>query len=136
MSTAPDTVGAGVAPKRKKAVKNRARKPQPPPRVTRWPKGLELSAWPAPALEISSVQPRAFAGIQPAASAAAPAEMIALGGLALAILLLGLAAIPEWIVRPGRAAMLLVQWRVQLAASGLSALFAALIVFLMGTSRL
>jgi hypothetical protein len=32
--------------------------------------------------------------------------------------------------------MLLAHWRVQLAASGLSALFAALVVFLIGSSRL
>jgi hypothetical protein len=61
-------------------------------------------------------------------------SLVAVGALALALLLLGLAAIPDWVIRPARASLLLAHWRVQIAASGLSALLAALVVFLIGTS--
>lgn len=59
-----------------------------------------------------------------------------LGGLGLGVVLLGLAAVPTWAVRPVRAALLVEHWRVHLAATGLSTLFMALIVFLLGTSRI
>jgi hypothetical protein len=58
------------------------------------------------------------------------------GTLAFAFILIGIAAIPDWAIRPARAAIVLAHWRVQIAATGLSALFAAAIVFLLGTSRL
>jgi hypothetical protein len=69
-----------------------------------------------------------------------PARAIAsaflVGGIGLGAILLGLAAIPGWAVRPARAAFLIDQWRVQLAATGLSAVCMALIVFLLDGTRL
>jgi hypothetical protein len=56
--------------------------------------------------------------------------------LALAVLLLGLAAIPPWAIRAPRAAGALAHWRVQIAAAGISALCAAGVVLLIGTSIL
>lgn len=59
-----------------------------------------------------------------------------LAGVALifALVMLGIAAVPVWIVRSERAAVLLEHWRVQIAASGASALVLAGVVLLMGSS--
>jgi hypothetical protein len=65
------------------------------------------------------------------------AKLFAGAALALALVLLGIAAIPDWIVvRSARASLVLAHWRVQIAATGVSALCAAAIVFLIGTSGL
>ena len=53
---------------------------------------------------------------------------------ALATILLALAAVPPWVVRRPRVAVLLVEWRVQIAAAGFSTLFVAGIVLLIGTT--
>jgi hypothetical protein len=62
-----------------------------------------------------------------------PFLLLALG---FGALLLALAAFPQWAVRPGRAFLLLERWRVQIAATGLSAVLTALILFLLATSSL
>jgi outer membrane biosynthesis protein TonB len=59
-----------------------------------------------------------------------------LAGLAVGGVLLGLAAVPAWILRPARASALIDHWRVQIAATGLSAVCMALIIFLLNTSGL
>jgi outer membrane biosynthesis protein TonB len=66
-------------------------------------------------------------------STSAPAlrSLFLVAGVALGVILLGLAAIPGWAVRPARAALLIDQWRVQIAATGLSAVCMTLIVFLL-----
>jgi hypothetical protein len=56
--------------------------------------------------------------------------------LGLAVLLLSLAAVPPWVIRTPRAAEVLAHWRVQIAAAGISALCAAGVVLLIGTSVL
>jgi hypothetical protein len=55
-------------------------------------------------------------------------------GLVVGALLLALAAIPAWVVRPARASAIIDHWRVQIAATGLSALSMALIIFVLTTS--
>jgi len=54
--------------------------------------------------------------------------------MVFALIMLGIAAVPVWIIRSERAALLLEHWRVQIAASGASALVVAGVVFLMGSS--
>jgi hypothetical protein len=56
--------------------------------------------------------------------------------LAMAVVLLGIAAVPPWVIRAPRAAGVLAHWRVQIAAAGISALCAAGVVLLIGTSIL
>ena len=53
--------------------------------------------------------------------------------LALSLLLLGTAAVPPSAVPRPRAAMLLADWRVELAAAGLSALCAAAVLLLLAS---
>ena len=62
--------------------------------------------------------------------------MFVFGALGLSILLLAVAALPSWVVamRGPRLAGLLEEWRVHFAAAGLSTLFAAATVFLIGLS--
>ena len=63
-------------------------------------------------------------------------EIFLFAALGLALCLLGLAATPPWAMRSIRASMLLAHWRVQLAVTGVSTLFAAALAFLIATSRL
>jgi hypothetical protein len=68
-------------------------------------------------------------------STAASTEMILAGAaMVFALILLGIAAVPVWIIRPERAAVLLEHWRVQIAASGASALVVAGVVLLLGST--
>jgi hypothetical protein len=94
----------------------------------------DISVWAASTSSGTAQEARSFVN-KPLPSSSS-VRLFAAGAFAVSLLLLGIAAIPEWVVRPARAALLLSQWRVQLAASGASALFAALIVFLIGTSRI
>ena len=95
----------------------------------------ESATWIAPAGVVDAVV-QANPTLTSGDSTSASARLFAAAALAVALLLLSLAAIPEWVVRPERVALVLANWRVEIAASGLSALFAALIVFLIGTSRI
>jgi hypothetical protein len=113
--------------------KRRAQKEKPAPiRIQHEPR--DVPVWSA-ATGPPSFEAQSFTSGE-SASSSLSVRLFAVGGLALALLLLGVAAIPEWVMRPARAALLLAEWRVQIAASGVSALFAALIVFLIGTSRI
>jgi hypothetical protein len=60
--------------------------------------------------------------------------ILAGAAMVFALIMLGIAAVPVWIIRSERAAILLEHWRVQIAASGASALVVAGVVFLMGSS--
>jgi hypothetical protein len=94
-----------------------------------------------PASETPRVSPsgRAFSiSTDPSSGSSTPAlaKLIAAVTFALALLLIGIAAIPDWVVRQERAALVITQWRVQIAATGISALFAAVVVVLLGSSNL
>ena len=62
-------------------------------------------------------------------------KALLLGVVSVAAILLGLALIPAWSVRPARASMLLAQWRLHILAAGLSTLVAAALVLLIGTPQ-
>jgi hypothetical protein len=119
-----------------KPVRKPHKKPAPPPVVyTRTHAPRDIPVWLSEPTKARSVSPQFFS-ISTSSNSSVLVKLAAAGVLAVALLLLGLAAIPEWAVRPERAHMVLAHWRVQIAASGLSALFAAAIVFLIGTSAL
>lgn len=62
--------------------------------------------------------------------------VVLFASLGIAVLLLGVAAVPPWALRTPRASEVLSTYRVQIAAAGLSALCAAAVVLLINTSVL
>ena len=54
--------------------------------------------------------------------------------LGLSLLLLGVASLPDWIIRGPRLALFVTTWRLQIGAAGFSTLFAAAIVFVIASA--
>ena len=133
------TSSAEVSPRKKgkKAKPGKAKpgkaKPEPPAPPRFWHEPRE-PVFVASGPETATAPPSAL----PTPLASRPARdvvrLFLVGAVGLGALLLGLAAIPQWAMRPVRASIIVEHWRVQIAATGLSAVFAALIVFVLSTS--